>query len=192
MIVLAMLIGFYGYLFPGNINLMILELYATKRYSILTLVGVIVILFECLYCYFTLQFIDRLNDNQQLYQYLEWSAYLLTLIVGLWMLLEEKTKNEHRKGNIYRGLLSTIIHPQQITFWIVMSVLFNNIIYFEMNSHALPAVVFFNAIGAALVLWCYAVYGSKLLDLLKLKISTISKSIGAFYIVYSLFSLINN
>ena len=192
MIVLAMLIGFYGYLFPGNINLMILELYATKRYSILTLVGVIVILFECLYCYFTLQFIDRLNDNQQLYQYLEWAAYLLTLIVGLWMLLEEKTKNEHRKGNIYRGLLSTIIHPQQITFWIVMSVLFNNIIYFEMNSHALPAVVFFNAIGAALVLWCYAVYGSKLLDLLKLKISTISKSIGAFYIVYSLFSLINN
>ena len=192
MIVLAMLIGFYGYLFPGNINLMILELYATKRYSILTLVGVIVILFECLYCYFTLQFIDRLNDNQQLYQYLEWAAYLLTLIVGLWMLLEEKTKNEHRKGNIYRGLLSTIIHPQQITFWIVMSVLFNNIIYFEMNSHALPAFVFFNAIGVALVLWCYAVYGSKLLDLLKLKISTISKSIGAFYIVYSLISLINN
>ena len=192
MIVLGVLLGFYSYLFPGNINLMILDLYATRRYNILVQVGLIVILFECLYCYFTLQFIGQISTNQQLYQYIEWFAYVLTLVVGLWMVFDKTTKNKTPKGTIYRGLFSTIIHPQQIPFWIVMNVLFHNVIYFEMNSRDLLVFVFFNAVGASLVLWCYAIYGNKLLDLLKLKIGTISKSIGAFYIVYSFISLISS
>jgi hypothetical protein len=35
MSIIGIPVGFYGYLFPGNINLMVVELYAAKKFKLL-------------------------------------------------------------------------------------------------------------------------------------------------------------
>ena len=93
---LGILIGFYGYLIPGNINLMILDLYSSGRYCILGLIGILVIAFESIYCFFTLQFFNQINIRPELFHYIELSAFAITLVMGLWMVLEKsKNKNEN-------------------------------------------------------------------------------------------------
>lgn len=192
MILLAILIGFYGYLFPGNINLMIMELYRSQRFSILILTLSVVIFCESFYCYFTLQFIDKINKGNSWFDYIENAAYIVSLLMGTWMLLEIKSKKENKNNSIYRGLLSAIIHPQQIPFWFFMGVLFNNSINNSNNNFELSVFVFFNAIGAILILLVYATFGNKLLNFLHLRMSHINKFAGILYILIAVTSLLNN
>jgi len=192
MIILGILIGFYGYLFPGNINLMIMELYRSKRFSILILAALVVIICESIYCYFTLLLIDKLNEGNRWFHYLEHAAYCLSLMMGIWMILETKSKNENRNNNIYRGLISAVIHPQQIPFWFFMGVLFNNTINNSHNNFELSVFVFFNAIGVILILIVYATFGNKLLNFLNLRMSHINKFAGILYILIAVTSLLNN
>jgi len=170
---------------------MVLDLFSERRYNILGLTGVIVIAFESLYCFFTLQFLNHINFRPELFHIIKLSAYVVTLVMGLWMVLEKSTKKKSNPGTIHRGIISAIIHPQQIPFWLLMGLIFHDIIFYEMNSLSLPLFVFYNAIGTLLILFCYAFYGNRLLDFLKLKINTVNKSVGIFYIVISLISLIN-
>ena len=87
MSIIGIFIGFYGYLFPGNINLMILELYKNKQYNKLLLAMIIILLFESLYCFFTLYFLYKININQKIFHSLEIGAYILTLAMGLYIVI---------------------------------------------------------------------------------------------------------
>lgn len=187
---LGILIGFYGYLFPGNINLMVLDLFAAKRYYFLFIAATVVVLFESLYCFFTLHFINQIDVKSDLFYFIKLLAYLLTLVMGLWMVFEKSAMDKNNQGNIQRGIISAVIHPQQIPFWLLMGFIFHDIIFSEMNSWAMPYFVIYNAIGTFMILFCYAFYGNQLLRFLKLKINTLNKSIGIFYIVISIVSLI--
>ena len=192
MSVVGILIGFYGYLFPGNINLMILNLYHQKKYFCLAATTFIVLLFESLYCFFTLYFFSKINIEQNILQHLKTTAYILTMLMGIWMLLEKKEEKPTSKHTTYRGILSAIIHPQQIPFWLFIGVLFQNIIYVETNKLSLLSFVFFNAIGTLLILSLYAFGGNKLMTKLKIKMYQINKLMGAIYIIIGCILLLKN
>jgi len=119
MILIGIAIGFYGYLIPGNINIMVLDLYASKKYKLLFLILGLIIFFESIYCLTTLFLLNRISTNGELYTGIQLFSYLLAFIMGLLMLLEKKKKSNNKAGNntLYRGVFSMIIHPQQIRFW---------------------------------------------------------------------------
>jgi hypothetical protein len=186
MSLIGIAIGFYGYLFPGNINLMVMYLYKEKKYTLLLFIFLLILLFESVYCFFVLFVLDEVNLSAQWYSAIETFAYLMTMGMGLWMLFEKKSPKQAGRSNIYRGIISIVVHPQQIPFWLLIAVLFHDII----GSKSLMSFIFFNAIGTGLILFAYAFLGNKLLQLINLNLRQINRIIGIFYILFSIFSFI--
>ncbi len=184
-------IGFYGYLFPGNINLMVLELYSTKRYFFLSFMALLILIFESLYCFCTLNFLNESAMKQPWFQYVEWAAYLLTLSMGIWMFFETLPPLKAGNNNIRRGIFSTIIHPQQIPFWLLMGVLFHDALHNMADKWSLPVFVVYNAIGTSLVLCCYAFFGKKLMSFFNLKMRQVNRLAGLLFIIISVISILN-
>jgi hypothetical protein len=188
---IGILIGFYGYLFPGNINLMVVHLYASKQYKILLLMLLLILFFESMYCGVSLYFLSSLHANTKWYAIIEIVSFILILLMGLWMVFENKKDTKVTQQNtVYRGVFSIIVHPQQIPFWIVAGVLLSGLVKFDMNISALMQFVLFNAIGTLLVMVSYMLLGSKLINYFKLNLAQINKVMGGFYVLLALYHLV--
>lgn len=180
-------IGFYGYIFPGNINLMVVELYSSKKYKSLLLALSLILLFETIYCIISLLLLNTFKLNPSIYKTIEIISYAMVLLMGLWMIFEnKKDKQKSQNNTVYRGALSIIFHPQQIPFWVIMGVVINKFVPFTTNNLALYQFAFFNAIGTFLAMLFYMVLGSRLFNYLKLNISEINKVMGILYVVLAL------
>lgn len=183
-------IGFYGYLFPGNINIMVMNLYGTKKYKLLFLILTLVLIFESVYCLVSLFYLNKIKTNNQLFSVIEIVAYLLVLAMGLWMLFENKSSNKvAQKNTLYRGVLSIIVHPQQIPFWIIIGVIINPFLNFGTTWYYTAGFIGCNALGTLLVMTIYMIYGNKLMHYFKLKLNQLNTVIGILYIVLAVFSL---
>ena len=109
-------VGIYGYLFPSNINIMVMELYASKRYQLLIFLLGLILVFETIYCIAALSFLNVLKNNHKLYSSIELVAYVLIFVMGFWMMAEKKNDNKITQRNIvFRGIFNIIIHPKAST-----------------------------------------------------------------------------
>lgn len=186
-------IGFYGYVFPGNINLMVVELYNSSRFKFLFFTLALILLFETFYCIVSLLLLNTLKLNTSIYNTIELISYIMVLLMGLWMVVEnKKDQQKSRKNTVYRGLLSIVFHPQQIPFWVIMGVVVNKFISFSSNHLALYQFAFFNALGTLLAMLFYMVLGSKLFNYLKLNILQINKVMGSVYMILACYGLFVN
>jgi hypothetical protein len=184
MILIGIAIGFYGYLIPGNINIMVLDLYSSKKYKLLFLILALIIFFESIYCLSTLCLLNRISTNGQLYTGIQLFSYLLAFTMGLLMLLEKKKKGNNKANNtLYRGIFSIIIHPQQIPFWLIIGVVINPLMKFGINFFSIGSFVFLNAVGTLLAMFLYMKLGNKLLTYFSLNLYQINKSVGIFYVL---------
>jgi small neutral amino acid transporter SnatA (MarC family) len=191
MSIIGIPIGLYGYLFPGNINIMVLNLYASKKYQLLVGILSLIVLFESMYCIGTLYFLGALSSKSSIYKWVEISSYLLVLLMGLFMIIEKSNSEKAaQKNTLYRGIFSIIIHPQQIPFWLVVGVVFNPLAIFEMNYFTIAAFLFFNAIGTLMAMFIYMFFGNKLLQFFKLNISHINKAMGFVYVLMGCYYLL--
>ncbi len=192
MSIIGIPIGFYGYLFPGNINLMVVELYGAKRYKLLSLMLLLIVVFESLYCGLSLMFLNVIKSSSQFYKTVEIGAYVLIFIMGLWMIAEKRhNKNSAHQNTIIRGVFSIIIHPQQIPFWVVAGVLIKKVVQLNSNTSALPLFILYNAIGTLMIMFTYMIFGKKLMNYFKLSISPINKVMGSVYIFLAVYQLLS-
>lgn len=190
MSLLGLPIGFYGYMFPGNINLMVLDLYGSKKYKVLFMILALIVLFESCYAIISLFYLNKVKEDSQLFSSIEIVSYLLILAMGIWMFFENKTsKQTSQKNTLYRGILSVIIHPQQIPYWIIIGVVVNPVMNFEMDIASILIFLFFNAVGTLLVMLVYMIYGNRMMYYFKLKLSLLNTTMGVLYISLALFSL---
>ena len=190
MILIGIPIGFYGYIFPGNINLMVVELYASKKYRFLILTLGLILVFETLYCVLSLLVLNTLKLNPSTYKAIEVISYTMVLLMGLWMIFETKNDTlKSQKNTVYRGLLSIVFNPQQIPFWVIMGVVVNKFVPFDSTNFVLYQFAFFNSIGTLLAMVFYMVFGLKLLNYLKLNILQLNKIMGVVYIVLAVYGL---
>ncbi len=187
---IGILIGFYGYLFPGNINLMVVDIYTTKDHKLLWLMLLLIVLFESIYCTASLYFLSTLQASPKLYKVIEIVCFIMVLSMGLWMFFERKKESvSSQKNTIYRGVFSMIIHPQQIPFWIIAGVFISPFLRFNMDIGKLLPFVAFNAIGTLLAMFFYMIFGNKLLSYFKLNIAQINKAMGGLYVLLALYQL---
>ncbi len=190
MSIIGIPIGFYGYMFPGNINLMVLDLYGSKKYKTLFMILPLIILFESCYAIISLFYLNKVKENSQLFSLIEIVSYLLILAMGIWMIFENKSSSQvSQKNTLYRGVLSVIIHPQQIPFWLIIGVLVNPVINFGMDRIPILGFLFFNAIGTLLVMLIYMIYGNRLMQYFNLKLNLLNTIMGALYILLALICL---
>lgn len=177
-------IGFYGYVFPGNINLMILELYNSKRHRFLILMLALVIIFESIYCIVSLMFFNNIKNNTKFFTFIESSSYTLIFIMGLWMLFEKRSKkNKPHQNTIFRGVFNIIIHPQQIPYWLIAGSVLSGTLNLNQNNWAVVTFAFFNAVGTLLAMLVYMFFGKKILSYFNLNIFHINKAMGVLYIL---------
>ena len=184
MILIGIPIGLYGYLFPGNINLMMLEIHRTGKTKFMFMMLGLILLFESIYCVISLSFLNSIKSNQPLYQTIETISYSMIFVMGLWMLLEKRKNVEKSyKNTIYRGVLSIIIHPQQIPFWIIAGIIINRFIHLSPGDGSLFVFALFNAAGASLAMLLYMFVGKRILNFFQFNTGQINKVMGALYIL---------
>ena len=63
MSIIGIPVGFYGYLFPGHINLMVVDLYAAKKFKLLSIILALIVVFESIYCGVSLTFLNAIKIN---------------------------------------------------------------------------------------------------------------------------------
>jgi hypothetical protein len=183
-------IGLYGYLFPGNINLMVLEIYRTGKLKFLLAILCLILVFESIYCIASLSLLNSIKSNHVLYTSIESFSYLMIFLLGLWMLFEKKKdKARSYKNTIYRGVLSIIIHPQQIPFWIVAGIVVNRFTLLSANNSSLLIFALCNAIGTTLAMLLYMFVGNKILNFFKFNLAQVNKVMGGIYIMLVLYHL---
>jgi len=191
MILIGIPIGLYGYLFPGNINLMMLEIYRTGKTRFMLIMLGLILLFESIYCIISLIFLDAIKSNHELYVAIETISYAMIFVFGLWMLLEKREKaGRSYKNTIYRGVLSIIIHPQQIPFWIIAGIIINRFIHLSATDGSLFVFALFNAAGALLAMLLYMFIGKRILNFFQFNTGQINKVMGGIYILVFLCHLI--
>ena len=144
----------------------------------------LILVFESIYCMASLTLLNSIKSNQKLYTSIESFSYVMILLLGSWMLFE-KRKNEIKsyKNTVYRGVLSIIIHPQQIPFWVVAGVLISRFTDLTTNKYSLLLFVLCNAIGTSLAMLIYMFVGKRILNFFKFNIAQINKVMGGVYIL---------
>jgi hypothetical protein len=184
-------IGFYGYVFPGNINLMVLELYNLKRYKFLVFMLSLIIIFESIYCVVSLIFLSSIRNNVKFFAIIESTSYTLLLVMGLWMLLERKEqKNKSNQNTVFRGIFNIIIHPQQIPYWLIAGSIMSGAFSFNQNNAGIITFAFFNSIGTLLAMVFYMFFGKKIMNYFNLNMFHINKVMGGVYILIFFYHLL--
>lgn len=190
--IIGLLIGFYGYLFPSNINLMVVHLFMSKRYQLGWWMLLLIVVFESLYCLATLYFLKSLYGHTRLQNIWQLLSYSLVFILGLWMIFEpKKNTTTTPKNTVYRGVFSVVIHPLQVPFWMVVGAFLKNTWHFDSEWKSLLLFVAFNALGTLLAMLFYIIVGSKIIRFFHLNLVQINKVMGSCYLLIASYQLLS-
>jgi hypothetical protein len=169
---------------------MMLEIYRSGKMRFMLMMLCLILSFESIYCVLSLTLLNSIKSNHKLYSIIETISYAMIFVLGLWMLLEKrKNINKTYRNTVYRGVLSIIIHPQQIPFWIIAGIIISRFMHLSVNDGSLLLFVLFNAIGTALAMLLYMFVGNKILNFFQFNISQINKVMGGVYILLVLYHL---
>lgn len=189
MSIIGIPLGFYAYLFPGNINLMVLELYRAKKIHLLVLVLFLIVLFEATYCWVSLNFLFEYKSSQNFSRRFELAGYILLASMGFWMLFENKKEElKIQRNMLFRGIFSIVFNPLQIPFWLIFGIIVLKYIPLNEGFSNLFLFVFFNSLGTLLAMFAYMYFGTKLFKFLNLNLARLNKVMGLIYILITAFS----
>ena len=186
---IGIITGFYGYLFPGNINLMVLQLYQSNQKKQLYFILFLIVLFECIYLFLSITLLNTIDHQSEVLVYLNAVSNILLLVISLWMIFENRTEINIEKNTKKRGLLYIFFHPTQIAFWFVITTIMFKLLNYKVTAENLIPFMLFNAFGTLLIMLSYMLVGNKLLKYFKLNMAKLSKVIGIFYFVICLYNI---
>lgn len=183
---IAFVLGFIGYLPPGNINLTVVQLSVGEEKRRWQAFIALAAIMEFVYCFGSLSGIQVLRKDLQLIAALNWSSVVIFFVLGLVSILH-KEKEESRKtlfsSGIKRGVLVAIFNPLQIPFWLIWGayVMENGWVKSTSTSIALFSGVC--SVGTIAVLYMYAVAGKKVVEKLNVNKNRLNTIIGVLLIL---------
>ncbi len=191
---LGFILGFVGYLPPGNINLTVVQLAISHTKGKLWAFILLATVMEFLYCLGCITGLDLLMQQPNLVVVLQWSAVVIFTALGLLSFFhnEDAVKIPALSG-FGRGVFATIINPLQVPFWLVWGVYLSD----KLKDGFLAITIFaiITSIGTACILWIYAVGGKKLVENMKLERKILDRIIGVLLMglaVLQLFKLLHH
>ncbi|HWB64571.1 MAG TPA: LysE family transporter [Chitinophagales bacterium] len=191
MIAIAIILGFIGYLPPGNINLAVVQLALTegklKLWSFIFFVAVM----EMLYCIACIIGMGYLLKQPGLVRVAEWLAVVLFGALGIFTLLENRhlATGKTAPTGVGKAIFVTILNPLQIPFWMVWGVY---VVQNHIIDGGLLSVTLFGgltALGTIVVLWMYATGGKALVEKLNLNRVLLNRVIGILLLALALWEL---
>ncbi len=190
-IAFGFVLGFIGYLPPGNINLTVVQLALGSTRKHIWYFILFAALMEFFYCVGCLMGLDLLMRQPQLVIVLQWLAVFIFILLGLLSFFHKEdagTGKVQTFSGYSRGLFAAFINPLQIPFWLVWGVYLNDLL----KGGVLITVIFafVTSCGTALILWLYAVGGKKLVEKMKLERKFLNRVIGIILISLGLLQLL--
>ena len=187
-LVYGFMLGFVGYLPPGNINLTVVQLSIHQAKNRLWSFILLATIMEFLYCLGCLIGLDFLMHQPNLVHVLQWSSVFIFAALGfLAFFHNEDTSKTQVLSGFGRGVFATIVNPLQIPFWLVWGVYLSDKLKGDIPTIALFAAI--TAAGTVGILWIYAVGGKKLVEWLKLERKLLDRIIGLVLIGLALLQL---
>jgi threonine/homoserine/homoserine lactone efflux protein len=161
MLLLGMAIGFYGYLQPGIINTMMLQLYLHQEIRKLLIAFICCIFFEIIYASISLYIFTKYTLTPTTQLYFKVAGAIIFIVIALSML--GKTKVYQQKQVLHKqykqGIIAIILHPQQIPFWMAT---FSFVLPVLSSTNLQPMIWLLvgNTIGVILIMIIYVFVGS--------------------------------
>jgi threonine/homoserine/homoserine lactone efflux protein len=187
----GMLISFLGSLPLGSLNVSAMQVAITENTKNAIQFSLGVALVEILYVRLSLQGIDWILANQQLFYILEWVTVFIFIVMAVssfWI----ASKKDNAKKNIllnnkmnrfWLGFTMSAINPVQIPFWFIWST------YLLSNKILLPVALHFNiytagiGTGTLIGLALFVFTGKWLLNRLKASHRIINIIVGIVFII---------
>ncbi len=181
---IAFVTGAYGYLFPGIINLLLGDLYGKRHIKPLLGILFIALLFEFLYSYNVITFCHWVIQNNS---WIVATGYAYCILLGASLFLKKQTdSNKEIKWSLGRGVIAIVVHPQQITFWLSVYVLFSDKL--KTQSEILTFTII-SLLGSLAIFLLYVFYSDKLIERLKINKRMLTKIVGFVYLTGGLWGL---
>lgn len=190
MIFVGFIIGFLGYLPPGNINLTVVQMSIGKSKAHLWYFILFASLMEFLYCFGSLMGMKFLLTQPRFITALQWSSVVVFTILGIVSFLHKIKDPEKRSSGIKRGILIAIFNPLQIPFWLIWGVyvLHNGWVQPTLGSISLFSLI--TASGSLLILWLYSVAGRKMETTLNAHQLLMHRVIGGIFVGLAVLELV--
>jgi threonine/homoserine/homoserine lactone efflux protein len=189
MIFIGFLIGFLGYLPPGNINLTVVQLSIGQSRWQLFYFLLFASLMEFIYCFGSMAGMRYLMMQTALVLVMQWASVAMFTLLAILSFTARKKAPGTRPSGVKRGIVIAIFNPLQIPFWLVWGV-------YVLNNHWVQpgylSIVLFSLItasGAFSILWLYAVAGKKLETILAANQRAMNVTIGCIFILLALLQL---
>lgn len=178
MILFGFLIGFIGYLPPGNINLTAVQLGLDNHHRRLWAFIWFAAFMEFVYCYGCIWGISFLLQKPEWVNVLEWMAVGIFAALGLLSLLPAGSKVSSSFSGIRRGVIVAVLNPLQIPFWLVWGVYITQNKWIDGSEFSIALFSIITSLGTVAVLWLYAVLGKQLVARLNLNRAVLNRTIG--------------
>lgn len=189
MIFVGFLIGFLGYLPPGNINLTIVQMSANGVKGKLWYFLFFATFMEFVYCFASMAGMKFLLTEPALVLFMQWASVAMFSILALLSFTQKIKEPGVAKPSVRRGLVIAVLNPLQVPFWLIWGVYVFNNHWVQPTYFSITLFSIITASGAFTVLWLYAVAGRKMQNLLSNNQRTVNVVIGCVFIMLALFQL---
>lgn len=186
MILLGFLIGFIGYLPPGNINLTAVQLGLSESGRRLWAFIWFAALMEFIYCYGCIWGINLLLQKPDWVRILEWSAVFIFAALGIVSLMPSGSKVANNFSGVRRGIIVAVLNPLQIPFWLVWGVYITQNNWIDGSELSIALFSLITSLGTVAVLYMYAVLGKKLVERLNINRDILNRTIGGLLITLAI------
>lgn len=190
MILLGFLIGFIGYLPPGNINLTAVQLGLSESTKRLWAFIWFAALMEFIYCYGCIWGINFLLQKPDWVHILEWSAVVIFAALGILSLLPSGSKVSDSFSGIRRGVIVAVLNPLQIPFWLVWGVYITQNRWIDGSNLSIILFSIITSLGTVAVLYMYAVLGRRLVERLNINRDILNRTIGGLLLMLAVLQAI--
>ena len=190
MIFIGFLIGFMGYLPPGNINLTVVQMSIGRSKDRLWYFILFAAVMEFIYCFGSLTGLKFLVEKPDWVTAMKWSSVIVFGVLGILSFVQKVKDPSKLSSGIGKGIIIAILNPLQIPFWLIWGV------YVMQNSWVQPnhvSIIIFSIITAAgsfTILWLYSVVGRKLEDTLIAHQRAMNVIIGIVFIGLAVIELV--
>lgn len=192
LLLLAFALGFVGYLPLGNINLTVLQLSMEQQKRHWQTFIAFAALMEFIYCYACISGLELLRRETQLIVMFNWSAVIIFLLLGIFTFTHTETvrPDSRLSPGVKRGILLAVFNPLQIPFWMVWGVYMMQNGWLQSSAISIALFSFICALGAASILYIYALAGKKVVEKLNVNGNILNRFIGSIFILLAVYETI--
>jgi cytochrome c biogenesis protein CcdA len=197
---LGLLVGIYGYLFPGYINLGVFQLGMNAKKQEIQKVLFIIAFVEIPYCFFSMSSMHWIIQQSILLIIIKWLIVILLLGLGIMTFVNAKKENHTIENNMKKTasldskklLFFAIFNPFQLSAWAIWGTYFIEKSWFEWTRTSIFIFSIGASIGVYFILLAYSYMGQKLIQYFSSHREKINYGMAFLLIGLGVFQFIRN